>query len=119
MVNHLTQDDRSLNSDLELLMKNGTCFTTVLNASEIIFSTADREEKEEALKLLSALKVLGLNSRYSLNVDEFSENTGNVRDALFCIVAKINKLKIITTIRGKYKDSGLEVIYPEDLWSEN
>ncbi len=115
LANHLTHTDRSLNSDLELLMQNGVCFTTVFNASEIIYRTENAEEKNEAIKLLSALKVLGLNSRYSLNVDDFAESTENIRDALFCTVAKINKLKIVTTIKGKYKNTGLEVIHPESL----
>ncbi len=119
LINHLIHEDCSLNSELEVLMQNGMCFTTVLNASEILYNAESEIEKKEALKLLSALKVLGLNSRYSLSVGEFAESTVNIRDALFCTVAKINKLKIITTIRGKYENTGLEVIHPESLRSKN
>ena len=97
------------------LMQAGICFTTVLNAAELLAACKDDNERSSVRNVLDSLKVLGLHSRYALSVSEFSERTGTVRDALFSVVASINKLPIVTFDREKYKKTNLIIIHPQDL----
>jgi predicted nucleic acid-binding protein len=115
LLDHLINKNSSLNSDLEIAMKQGTCFTTVLNSSEMYFAVKSKEEREAVDKLMYTLNVLGLHARYSLNVDEFTGKVTSVRDALICVTAKINKLPILTNMTEKYKKSGIKVLQTKDL----
>lgn len=114
LIEHLTTHNKENYSDLEIAMMNGICFTTVINAAELYFNTRN-DEKEAVDNLLKALKVLGLNSRYSLKISDFFNKVANVRDALICTVAKINKLIILTNDIDKYKAAGLTVFQPKNL----
>ncbi|MCX7797994.1 MAG: PIN domain-containing protein [Melioribacter sp.] len=113
LIEHLVHNENDF-SDLEVAMINGICFTTVINAAELYFNATD-EERYAVDNLFKALKVLGLNSRYSLNISEFFNKVATVRDALICTVAKINKLTILTNDINKYKHSGLVIIHPKNL----
>ncbi|HEX3073434.1 MAG TPA: PIN domain-containing protein [Ignavibacteriales bacterium] len=104
-------------SDLELALQAGICFTTVINASELFYSVANLKEKDIIYNLLKSLKILGIHSRYSISVPEFSDKTETARDALLCATAKINKLPILTNNVSKYVKSGLPVIHPKELRS--
>lgn len=115
MIEHLTTKDSFLKSGLETAMEKYVCFTTVLNASELFFYAETEVEKEAVKKILTALKVLGIHSRYSLAVSEFAGKVANVRDAIFCATAKINKITILTNNPDKYKMTGLEILHPNDL----
>lgn len=112
-LSHMGEDE----SDLELALQTGVCFTTVINASELFYSIADLTEKDIIYNLLKSLKVLGIHSRYSIAVPEFSDKTETARDALLCATAKINKLPILTNNVSKYVKSGLPVIHPKELRS--
>lgn len=100
---------------LQKLMQTGICFTTVLNASELLVVCKNEDEKSSVRSVLDSLKVLGLHSRYSLSVPEFSEKTRNVRDALFAVVALINKLPIVTMNIERYKKTNLKIIHPQEV----
>jgi len=113
-VKHLKHRGRGL-SGLELAMSTALCFTTVLNAAELIDAANTEEEREIVISLLSAVKILGLHQRYSLYVNEFSNKVVSIRDSLFCVVAKINKLVILTDDIRKYKKTGLKIITTRDL----
>ena len=115
MIEHLTTKDSSFKSGLELAMEKCICFTTVLNASELFFYAETEIEKDAVKKILTALKVLGIHSRYSLAVEEFAGKVSNVRDAIFCTTAKINKIPILTNDPDKYKLTGLKILHPNDL----
>ena len=115
LLEHLTKDNDGSLSELELAMRKGICFTTVINSSEVYFAVENKLEKEAADSLLRAVKVLGLNSRYSLFVNQFRKKVDSVRDAVICTVAKTNKLVILTNKKEKYLNSGLEVIIPKEL----
>jgi predicted nucleic acid-binding protein len=65
----------NLDSHLINLMQKGICFTTVLNAAELLASCKDENEKNRVRYVLDSLKVLGLNSRYALSVPEYSDKT--------------------------------------------
>lgn len=97
------------------LMQKGICYTTVINASELLFSANSEEEMEHVKKVLNAVKVLGLNSRYSLTVSNYSKKVKNLRDALFSVVADINKLPIVTFDNNRYINTSLKIIHPQDL----
>ena len=115
LIEHLTIKDRSLKSGFEIAMESGICFTTAVNASELFFVAETEIEKDSISKIMTALKVLGINSRYSLTVNEFAGQVSTVRDAIICATAKINKLPILTNNPEKYKLTGLKILHPKDL----
>jgi predicted nucleic acid-binding protein len=112
LIDYLTSNE---NNYLINLMKTGICFTTVLNASEMLASCKNENEQSAVRSVLDSLKVLGLHSKYSLNVPEFSNNTSSLRDALFCVVSLINKLPIVTLNRERYKKTNLKIIHPQEV----
>jgi len=112
LVDHLTSDK---NSYLLKLMQTGICFTTVLNASEMLAACKDETEKSAVRSVLDSLKVLGLHSKYALSVPEFSDKTSNIRDSLFAVVSLINKLPIVTMNGDRYKKTDLKIIHPKEV----
>jgi len=96
-------------------MQKGICYTTVLNASELLFSTNSDKESEYVKKILNAVKVLGLHSRYSLSIAKYSRKVESLRDALFSVVAEINKLPIVTFNNIRYINTSLKIIHPQDI----
>ncbi|HEY6435982.1 MAG TPA: hypothetical protein VIY47_05290, partial [Ignavibacteriaceae bacterium] len=97
------------------LMQTGICFTTVLNASEMLAASKDEYENSAVRSVLDSLKVLGLHQRYALSVPDFADKTENVRDALFAVVALINKLPIVTLNCDRYKKTNLKIIHPQEV----
>jgi len=114
LVEHLTHLGNE-KSFLEKALECGICFTTIINSAEVYFALRNPEEKQAVNALMKIVKVLGFNSRYSLLVDEFNEKVDTVRDALFCVTAKVSKLVIVTSKIEKYNATGLEVIDPVNL----
>lgn len=112
LVDYLTSNE---NNYLMNLMQIGICFTTVLNAAELLAACKNDDEKYSVRSVLDSLKVLGLHSRYALSVPEFSDKTQNVRDALFAVVSLINKLPIVTMNRDRYKKTNLKIIHPQEV----
>jgi predicted nucleic acid-binding protein len=117
LIDHLVFDDEGADSYLESLMKNGICFTTVLNASELLYRAVSDIEKEIIIGLLSSLKIVGLHPRYSLKISLYKDYVVNVNDALMCVVADYNKLPIITINKQKYAETSLIIFHPADLYS--
>lgn len=113
LLDHLVSKEKE--SVLEKLMQRGVCFTTVINSAELFIAVKNELEKETVYKLLSSLKVLGLNSRYSLDVGDFSNQLTGIRDSLFAVVAKKNKLKIVSNNFNKFVKCSLEVINPKEI----
>ena len=114
LVDYLTSYN-SENNYLLNIMRKGICFTTVLNAAEILAVCKDDEEQTAVRNVLDSVKVLGLNSRYALNIPEFSDKTESVRDALFSVVASINKLPIVTFDKERYIKTKLKIIHPQEV----
>jgi predicted nucleic acid-binding protein len=112
LVDYLTSD---INNYLLSLMQKGICFTTVLNASELLAVCKTDDEKSAVRSVLDSLKILGLHQRYALSVPEFSEKTQNNRDALFAVVSLINKLPIVTMSSDRYKKTNLKIIHPQEV----
>jgi predicted nucleic acid-binding protein len=110
---HLKNDSKE-DSYLIRLMQEGICFTTVINASEMLFTAKSEEHKSAITKVLTALKVLGLNSRYSLTIGNYTSLLNSVRDAMIAVVAEYNNLPIVT-FEKKFNKTKLEVIHPQDL----
>jgi predicted nucleic acid-binding protein len=114
LSDHLANGDEE-GSLLVDLMQKGICYTTVINASELLFFANSEEEIKYVKKVLNAVKVLGLNSRYSLSVSNYSGRVKSIRDALFSVVADINKLPIVTFDNNRYINTSLKIIHPQDL----
>jgi predicted nucleic acid-binding protein len=112
MVDYLISNE---NNYLMSLMQTGICFTTVLNASEMLAACKDENEQSAIRSVLDSLKVLGLHQRYALSVPEFSDKTSGLRDALFCVVSLINKLPIVTVSTERYKKTNLKIIHPQEV----
>ena len=114
-VGHLTQKDVSVLSDLEFAMSTGMCFTSVIQATELYFNASDPDEKKAVDFVMRAMKVLGIHPRYSLNISDFFNKVATARDAIFCSVAKNNKLPIFTNDSFRYKESGIKIITSSEL----
>ncbi|MGQ9797775.1 MAG: PIN domain-containing protein [Ignavibacterium sp.] len=110
LYEHLTHHKKNKNSFLTSLMLKGECFTTILNASELYFSATTEEHKIAIKKLLYGIKVLGLNSRYVLDIPQYSDKFNNYRECLFYIVAEKNNLIIATSTPAKYRVGKVKVI---------
>lgn len=117
LLNHLIHEEKGKLSDLEEAMSQGVVFTTVINASELYFAAGNSVEKAAVDSVLRALKVLGINSRYSLNISDFFNKVADTRDAIICVVAKVNKLPVLTGDTERYKNTGIEIITPDKLRS--
>lgn len=116
IANHFTKPKEEGNSDLVNLMQLGMCFTTVLNASELMLSAKSEEDKFNIKSVLSALKVLGLNARYSLYVNHGKDIKLSSRDALFLVVAELNKLNIVAYTPEKYYSDKIKIFHPDLLF---
>jgi predicted nucleic acid-binding protein len=97
------------------IMQKGICFTTVLNASELLLAANSEKEQVNVNKVLNSLKVLGLNSRYALSAAKFAGNVNTLRNILFAVVADINKLPVVTFDIHKFSKTNLRIIHPQDL----
>ena len=115
IADYLVKEKKPDFSDFELAMITGICFTTVLNTSELFFAASNDDEFEKVKRVIKSVKVLGINSRYSLNISDFFNKVATARDALMCSVAKNNKLPILTNKIDKYKNSGLIIINANEL----
>ena len=115
MIDHLSQKDTSIYSDLEIAMSIGICFTSAINVAELYFNTRTLEEKNAVNSVMFALKILGIHPRYSLTIAEFFNKVTSVRDALICSVAKFNKLPILTNEVERFQDSGIKIISSNEL----
>ncbi|PKL82521.1 MAG: hypothetical protein CVV24_09615 [Ignavibacteriae bacterium HGW-Ignavibacteriae-3] len=115
LVDHLTLKRTEELSDLEFAMKSGMCFTSAINASELYFAVGNPEENMAVDSLTRALKILGIHPRYSLTITDFFNKVATARDALFCSVAKNNKLPIYTREVERYAESGIKIISPKEL----
>jgi hypothetical protein len=114
LLEYLTHNSSGITS-LEKAMTKGICFTTVINASELFFAASTDLERKSVQDLLASLKILGLNSRYSLKISKFFNKVATTRDAIMCVVAEINKLPILTSRIDRYKQSGIKIIDPLEL----
>lgn len=114
LIDHLTHQDFQTLSWLEQLMTRGLCFTTVINASEL-FCHAESSREDEIIKdMLSALKVLGIHSRYSLTIPKYRNKFKNVRDAMLSVIASLNKVTIVSLNPLKYINAGLSAVHPQE-----
>ena len=115
IIDHLSQEDSSAVSDLEYAMCTGNCFTSVITSSELYFIYNSEEEKPIIDSVIYALKVLGIHPRYSLNISEFFNKVATTRDAIICSLAKNNRLPILTSDVSRYKNSGIQIVSPNQL----
>ena len=88
---------------------------SICHFSRLLFFTNSDKESEYVKKILNAVKVLGLHSRYSLSIAKYSRKVESLRDALFSVVADINKLPIVTFNNIRYINTSLKIIHPQDL----
>lgn len=109
---HLTD---TKNAYLEILLQKGICFTTALNASDLLYRAAGSIEAQIITDVLSSLKILGIHSRYCLLVPKYCSQVKNYDKALFCVVAHYNRLKIVTLKKSKYINTGLSVYHPKEI----
>jgi hypothetical protein len=115
LFEHLIKRQIDGDSFLIRLMKKGLCFTTVLNAAELMLKSTDGEQEKSIRSLLSALKVLGIHSRYCLNVNDLAPGNGGLRDILFMVTAEINKLNIVTLKIDRYKSEKIKIYHAEQI----
>jgi predicted nucleic acid-binding protein len=114
LVDYLAGSGKS-NNYLLSLMQDGMCYTTVLNAGELLFASHGEEEIGYVRNVLDSLKVLGLHSRYALSVKEYSDKTNSLRDSFISVVSSFNKIPIVTFDKERYKKTNLKIIHPKEL----
>lgn len=114
LVDYLTYSG-DLNNCLLTCMQNGMCYTTVLNAGELLSASKNEEENGYVRNVLDSLKVLGFHSRYALSVKDYSDKTNSLRDAFISVVASFNKLPIVTFNKERYQKTNLNIIHPKEL----
>lgn len=114
LADHLVRGKNG-SSVLLNLMQKGICFTTVLNAAELLLAARTKEENKYVNNVLYSLKILGLNSRYALMAPKYSVKLNSLRDVMFSVVADINKLTIVTFDIKKYSSIKLKVIHPQKI----
>lgn len=115
LIDFLTNHHSRHHSYLVRLMQKGICFTTVLNAAELYFCSTTDDENVKLDHLFYAINVLGIHPRYSLLVPKVANYFKNYRDALFFIMAKQNKLIIVTKFPDKYSFGDCKVLHPSKL----
>jgi hypothetical protein len=115
LIDHLVHKRGVNNSFLFNIMQKGICFTSVLNASEIYFNAKSDMEKEKADHLLYAVKVLGIHSRYSLELKNLNNSFKNFRDAIIYLLARQNNLTIITQHLDRYIKLDCKVKHPSEI----
>ncbi|MDY0081838.1 MAG: PIN domain-containing protein [Ignavibacteriaceae bacterium] len=101
------------------LMKSGICFTSVLNASELYLLADSHTEIQRVNDVLYSIKVLGIHSRYSLSVSKYKDRFDNLRDALFYILAELNKLTIVSLNPDRFSNINVNSFHPEFIISGN
>ncbi len=114
LIQHLTTN-HPFDSFLTKLMQLGICFTSVFNASELLLLSNSDNEIKKIKELLYALKVLGIHSRYSLLIPDHSNKFYNIRDALFYILAEVNRLTIVSLKPEKYTGIKAPSVHPMNL----
>jgi len=114
IVEYLTEKGKE-GSILPDLMQNSICFTSVINASELFYAAKNDLQKDSVRKVLTGLKVLGMHSRYSLLINNYSTLVNTVRDALICVLAEYNKLPIITYNVDKFVKTKLTLLDPKQF----
>jgi len=114
LVDYLTGLGNS-KSYLLSYMQDGMCYTTVLNAGELLSASKNEEETLYIRNVLDSLKVIGLHSRYALKVQEYSDKTNSLRDAFMSVVSSFNKIPIVTFDKERYKKTNLKIIHPKEL----
>ncbi len=115
LFDHLCKNLERGRSYLVKLMTKGICFTTVLNASELMMEGKNANKTENIKNLLSALKVLGIHARYSLLINQLPSDVTDLRDALFLVTAQINKLNIVTLNPKRYNSDKIEIFHPDQI----
>jgi len=115
LIDHLEKKRETGFSSLVELMFRGLCFTTVINAAEIMLNADNTEDEFNAKSLLSALKVLGIHSRYSLSVNKLKMKNPKLRDSLFLVSAEVNKLNVVTLHPDKYNSDKIKIIHPVQI----
>ncbi|MCS7053255.1 MAG: PIN domain-containing protein [Ignavibacterium sp.] len=110
IVEYLNYKGDKLSSSLIKILSQGKCFTTVLNASELYFFAKDKLQLEAVEKFLFSINVLGIHSRYSLKISEYSKHFNNLRDCLIYVVAYLNKLSIVTKRNNVFPEGDVNII---------
>jgi len=110
ILDYLNFNGEKLKSSLIKFLSEGKCFTTVLNASELYFICENNNQSEVVSKFLYSINVLGIHSRYSLKVREYSSHFNNTRDCLFYLVALFNNLAIVTKRKNIFPEKEVEII---------
>lgn len=115
-------EDTSQPSALQALMRAAVCFTSVLNAGELIAVTRNDEERAHAESVLWGLKVLGFHHKYSLTFGDLHRESGGMhfRDSMVAGMCILSKLPLCTSHPERYRAyPGLSLIDAGDVTGTN
>src|SRR3569623_1498102 len=90
-------------SALRQALRQSVCYTTMLNAMELLRASLNQEQREAILSMLYVVRVLGFNARYAQPfaelTNEIETRTGIIitdREAMILGMARASKLTILT-----------------------
>lgn len=99
------------------------CFTTVVNAAELLGAAGNDMEVQNVRAALSGLRVLGLSARYALAMGEAAREARargaalSVRDAIIVGTAIDARLPVLTRSKAEVFRTvpGVRVVTPEEI----
>lgn len=86
-------------SILRQALAKGVCYTTMMNAFEVFRTATTKEEEQDVLNMLTAVRVLGFNARYAQTFAVTARQAKiqlRDRDAIILGMAQASKLVVIT-----------------------
>ena len=94
----LTHSDASRPSVLRRCLSAGVCYTTMVNAMELFQEATTVGERDAAMHILSAVRVLGFNARYAEPFATLATEHPHLseREVLVAGMASVSKLTIVT-----------------------
>jgi predicted nucleic acid-binding protein len=108
-------------SALRRLLAAGKCYTSVLNAAELLAAARGGSEMRAVMNLLGGLYVLGFHQRYAETFGEIyrgcaeREKRGRMRISMIAGVCIANKLPLVTSNMAEYAGiASLELISAKD-----
>jgi len=110
MISYLDHDSPA-HSLLRKQMSYSVCFTSVLNASELIAITRTDDERRHAESVLWGLKVLGFHHKYSLTFGDIhrtvsqsgSPNPVSIRNSMVAGICALSDLPLATYSPAAYR----------------
>lgn len=114
IADHLTTSDEV--SLLRKLMRQFFCYTTVFNAVELFSEAKNSKERKAVEDALSAMKILGLNSKSAKNIAQIFSRNQNSAAGFIAGVCAESRLPIVTLHPERFNgEKKISILTPNDI----